>query len=80
MGVLRAKTCQWNPLSEELGVNSMARRVLSPLSALKRFRSEADMQGQKHPKGDTIELGGGYTPKHTYDDSRLPDQEPSMGR
>ena len=26
---------------------------------LKRFRSEADLQGQKHPKDDTIELGGG---------------------
>ena len=36
--------------------------------------------GQKHPKGDTIELGGGYTLKHTDDDSRLPDQELSMDR
>ena len=42
---------------------------------LKRFRAEADLQGQKQPKDDTIKLGGGYELKHSDDASKLPDQE-----
>ena len=54
-------------------LNGSARSVI--VVPLKRFRSEEDLLGQKHPKDDTIELGGGYKLKHTDDASRLPGQE-----
>ena len=42
---------------------------------LKRYRSEADLQGPKHPKDDTIKLGGGNELKRSDEASKLPDQE-----
>ena len=54
-------------------LNGSARSVT--VIPLKRFRPEADMQGQTHPNDGAIALGGGYTLKHSDDDSRLPGQE-----